>query len=126
MWPEETALILTLAQSPRDDLESLGYMMIYFLRGKLPWQGLKAYSTNEKERLVMEKKAALTVEELCAGLPSEFADYMRYAKTLSYGAMPDYAMLRRVFRELASKEEIEYDNVFDWTVRLYLQQSNGD
>ncbi|KAK3700535.1 hypothetical protein LTR37_015936 [Vermiconidia calcicola] len=56
-------------QSQRDDLESLGYMIIYFIQGRLPWQGLKAHSTSEKYRLVMEKKMTLDPDELCSELP---------------------------------------------------------
>lgn len=122
MSSETSSLTLGLEQSPRDDLESLGYMMIYFMQGKLLWQGLKAQSKQEKERMVMESKAALKIEELCTGLPSEFADYMKYVESLSHGEMPDYEMLKRIFRGLASKELIHYDNVFDWTVRLYLSR----
>lgn len=63
---------------------------------------------------------ALKVGELCTGPPSEFADYMRHVESLSRGEMPEYTMLRRIFRGLASTEVIEYNNVFHWTVRLYL------
>ncbi|KAM3414186.1 hypothetical protein BST61_g10845 [Cercospora zeina] len=100
-------------QSPRADLESLGYIIIYFMQGKLPWQGLKARGGQENKRLVIEKKAALKAKELCIGLPSEFVDYIKYAETLSHGVMPDYAVLRQIFRGLASKEEVEYNNVFN-------------
>ena len=96
--------------------------MIYFIQGCLPWQGLKAHGTSEKDRLVMEKKKALNVHELCSDLPPEFAEYMRYVKELAGGQKPDYPMLRKLFRRLAEREGIKYDNVFDWTVRIFLQQ----
>ncbi|KAK1045097.1 casein kinase I [Friedmanniomyces endolithicus] len=64
-------------QSRKDNLESLVYLLIYFLRGTLPWQGLKAGNVEDKDRLVMEKKTTTSVEKLCAGLPQEFAEYMR-------------------------------------------------
>lgn len=110
------------AQSQGDDLESLGYMIIHFIQGSLPWQGVKAHGTGEKDRLVMEKKKALTVEELCWGLPPEFAEYMRYVNEHALGRRPNYAKLRRLFRRVAHREGIKYDDVFDWTVRMYLQQ----
>ena len=109
-------------QSQKDDLESLGYVMVYFAKGKLPWQGLKAPNSTEKDRLVMERKMALSVEALCEGLPQEFAQYMRYVKSLKHGGRPDYAMLRNLFRRVAQGHGIEYDNVFDWTLRMYLQE----
>lgn len=69
----------------------------------------------------MEKKRALTIEELCEGLPREFAEYMRCIMSVPQGQQPQYAKLRALFRALAKKEGIEFDNVFDWTVRSYLQ-----
>jgi hypothetical protein len=78
----------TPVQSQKDDLESLGYMMVYFAQGKLPWQGLKASTSVEKDRLVMDKKMALSVEALCVGLPQEFTQYMWYVKSLKQGEKP--------------------------------------
>ena len=118
-------LITTLVQSQEDDLESLGYMMVYFAKGKLPWQGLKAPNSIERERLVMEKKMAMSVEALCLGLPQEFAQYMRYVKSLKQGGRPDYAMLRKLFRGVAQRHGMEYENVFDWTQRMYLQDEQN-
>lgn len=68
-------------QTRADDLEALGYMMVYFLRGKLPWQGLKARDAREKDRLVMEKKKALAPEQLCLGLPPEVSEYFTTVKS---------------------------------------------
>ena len=115
----------TPVQSQKDDLESLGYMMVYFARGKLPWQGLKAANSVEKDLLVMEKKMALSASALCAGLPQEFAEYTRYVKALMQGERPDYAMLRKLFRGVAQRHGMEYDNVFDWTLRMYLQEEQS-
>lgn len=115
-------LILLPVQSQKDDLESLGYMMVYFLRGRLPWQGLKVRSRSEKEQLVLDKKMALDAEELCSELPQEFVEYMRYVKSLKRGQKPDYQWLRKLFQGVAQREEIEYDDVFDWTILVYFQQ----
>ncbi|KAF2211406.1 hypothetical protein CERZMDRAFT_43817 [Cercospora zeae-maydis SCOH1-5] len=112
-------------QSPRDDLESLGYMLVYFMRGRLPWQGLNLPGV-EKEQSVMERKKCLKAEQLCKGLPKEFADYMRYVKCLSHGEMPDYSKLRDLFRNLAKKENLGYDAVFDWTILLFLERSRNE
>eukprot|EP01036_Dinobryon_divergens_P027346 gene27346-36110_t len=59
-------------QSRRDDLMSVGYVLMYFLRGQLPWQGLKAETNNEKYKLILEKKMTTTTEELCNGFPDLF------------------------------------------------------
>ena len=119
------SLITAPVQSPKDDLQSLGYMMVYFAQGKLPWQGLKAANSVEKGLLVMEKKMALSVSALCAALPHEFAEFMRYVNSLKQGERPDYAMLRKLFREVAQRDGMEYDNVFDWTIRIYLQEEQN-
>jgi serine/threonine protein kinase len=65
-------------QSRRDDLECLGYVLIYFLRGSLPWQGLKAKTKKEKYEQIKDKKLNTSLEELCVGFPEEFAQFMLY------------------------------------------------
>jgi serine/threonine protein kinase len=60
---------LGMEQSRRDDLESTGYVMVYFLRGELPWQGLKAKTMKEKYEKIMEKKLSTPVDSLCKGFP---------------------------------------------------------
>ncbi|KAK1051658.1 casein kinase I [Friedmanniomyces endolithicus] len=69
-------------QSPKDDLETLGYMMAFFARGRLPWQGLQAHGRGEKNRAVVEKKMATLMEQLCEELPEEFAQYMQEVKDI--------------------------------------------
>ncbi len=60
---------VNLEQSRRDDLESLGYILVYFLKGSLPWQGIKACDKKNKYKLIYEKKASVKKEDLCEGLP---------------------------------------------------------
>lgn len=66
-----TSALLSVEQSRRDDLESLGYVLMYFNRGALPWQGLKAATKRQKYEKISEKKMSTPVEELCRGFPSE-------------------------------------------------------
>lgn len=113
-----------LEQSWRDDLESFGYLLLYFLRGSLPWQGLKAASEDEKERLVREKKASLTAEALCAGLPGEFVTYMNYVWGLKFNERPNYRYLRVLFDGLFQRRGLKHDNVFDWTEKLFYEAKN--
>jgi len=73
---------LGVEQSRRDDLESIGYVLVYFLKGGLPWQGLKAKSATKKYKLIMEKKQSITIPALCQGCPSQFAEYLAYCRSL--------------------------------------------
>ncbi|KAJ1949569.1 serine/threonine protein kinase [Linderina macrospora] len=106
---------LGIEQSRRDDLESLGYVLMYFLRGSLPWQGLKAATKKQKYDRIMEKKMSTSTEELCRGFPPEFAVYLNYARSLRFDDKPDYTYLKRLFRDLFVRSDFKYDYLFDWT-----------
>ncbi|KAI3878492.1 hypothetical protein MKX03_007272, partial [Papaver bracteatum] len=108
-------------QSRRDDLESLGYVLMYFLRGSLPWQGLRAGTKKQKYEKISEKKVSTSIEALCRGYPSEFASYFHYCRSLRFDDKPDYAYLKRIFRELFIREGFQFDYVFDWTILKYQQ-----
>lgn len=84
-------------QSRRDDLESLGHVFLYFLRGNLPWQGLKAATNKQKYEKIGEKKQSTSVKELCDGYPDEFGQYLLYARNLRFDQAPDYDYLKRLF-----------------------------
>jgi len=101
-------------QSRRDDLESLGYVLMYFLRGSLPWQGLKATTKKQKYERIMERKVTTTTEMLCKGFPSEFRSYFEHVRSLRFDDRPDYDYLKRLFRELFFRKSFSYDNMFDW------------
>ena len=99
--------------SRRDDLESIGYILIYFLVGKLPWQGLRAGNTVQKHQLILDKKMSTSIEDLCVGCPRQFADYMRYCRALKFDAKPNIAYLRGLFRDLY-KDKYNSDYTFEW------------
>jgi hypothetical protein len=102
-----------LEQSRRDDLESLGYIMIYFARGSLPWQGLKAATEDEKNERIKEKQMDTPIEELCRDLPKEFVTYLEYVRDLGFDQRPNYSYLRKLLCDLFLREGFQYDNVFD-------------
>ncbi|KAJ7544312.1 hypothetical protein O6H91_09G073600 [Diphasiastrum complanatum] len=112
---------LGIEQSRRDDLESLGYVLMYFLRGSLPWQGLKAGTKKQKYEKISEKKLATPTEALCKGYPTEFASYFHYCRSLRFDDRPDYAYLKRIFRDLFIREGFQFDYVFDWTILKHQQ-----
>ncbi|KAH9761169.1 Casein kinase 1-like protein 3 [Citrus sinensis] len=112
---------LGIEQSRRDDLESLGYVLLYFLRGSLPWQGLKAATKKQKYDKICEKKVSTPIEVLCKSHPAEFASYFHYCQSLTFDQRPDYGFLKRLFRDLFSREGYDFDFVFDWTILKYQQ-----
>ncbi|GMI97746.1 casein kinase I-like 3 [Hibiscus trionum] len=112
---------LGIEQSRRDDLESLGYVLLYFLRGSLPWQGLKAATKKQKYDKICEKKVSTPIEVLCKSHPVEFASYFHYCHSLTFDQRPDYGFLKRLFRDLFAREGYEFDYIFDWTIIKYQQ-----
>jgi casein kinase 1 len=80
-------------QSRRDDLETIGHVLIYFLKGSLPWQGLPGRSKNEKYKNIMKKKKEITIDELCEGLPEAFPEFMKYCRSLGFTQAPDFGYI---------------------------------
>jgi len=105
---------LGIEQSRRDDMEALGYILIYFLSGTLPWQGLRAKTKAQKYEKISEKKLSTPVEELCKGTPAEFGTYHNYVRSLRFEEKPDYAYLRQLIRNLFYRQGFTYDYIFDW------------
>ncbi|KAJ7650725.1 kinase-like protein [Roridomyces roridus] len=101
-------------QSRRDDLESLGHVFMYFLRGGLPWQGLRAATNKQKYEKIGEKKQTTPIVELCEGFPEEFAIYMNYVRKLGFEETPDYDFLRELFTKVLKSAGEQEDLVFDW------------
>lgn len=102
-------------QSRRDDLEAIGHMLMYFLRGQLPWSGLEARSKQEKYRKIKEKKEETKLSDLCSGFPETFEAYLTYARNLGFKDRPDYSALRQMFRDLRAKiEKEEGKPIQDW------------
>jgi serine/threonine protein kinase len=102
-------------QSRRDDLESIGYVLAYLLRGNLPWQGIIVKTKEEKYAKILYKKQYITPEQLLNGFPSELVNYINYCKHLEYEQEPDYNYLAGLFINIIQnklKEEIDYK--YDW------------
>ena len=114
---------LGIEQSRRDDLESLGYMLLYFLRGSLPWQGMRAQGKKEKYNKICNKKMNTSAELLCKGFDQEFIDYLKYCRTLKFDQQPDYIYLKSLFRTVMNRYNYTYDWIFDWAI--IQQQTTG-
>lgn len=103
-----------IEQSRRDDLETLGYMLVYFLKGSLPWMNAPGKDTNERYQKIGEIKQATTVETLCYGLPDQFVEYMQYVRRIKFDEKPNYDFCRGLFKDIAKEQGISYDFEFDW------------
>ena len=116
---------LGVEQARRDDLESLAYVLMYFLRGALPWQGLKAATKKQKYDRIMEKKMTTPTDLLCRGFPNEFGIFLNCTRALRFDDKPDYSYLRKLFRDLFVREGYQYDYIFDWSVQRNTQEDAG-
>ena len=104
---------LGIEQSRRDDFECLAYSLVYMANGRLPWQGVRAYTNTEKFVRLTEKKLATISEVLCDGLPSEFRTCLEYARSLKFEERPQYDYLKGLFAELARKINAE-NQMYEW------------
>lgn len=116
---------LGIEQARRDDLESLGYVFLYFLRGSLPWQGLKARNIKDKYEKIKEKKILTKVDDLCTGFPEEFNKYLSFCRKLKFTEKPDYSYLRGLFKNLFKSLGYEYDYQYDW-VNIMKEKNKED
>eukprot|EP01022_Parablepharisma_sp_SALTPOND_P013874 TRINITY_DN1862_c0_g1_i1.p7 TRINITY_DN1862_c0_g1~~TRINITY_DN1862_c0_g1_i1.p7 ORF type:complete len:148 (+),score=19.62 TRINITY_DN1862_c0_g1_i1:718-1161(+) len=106
---------LGIEQSRRDDMESIGNMLLYFLRGCLPWQGIEAKDKFEKYRLIKKKKLETSIESLCKDYPKELTDYFNYCRNLEFEETPNYNYLRKLFKDLYIAKEFKEDMMFEWS-----------
>lgn len=105
---------LGIEQSRRDDLESLGYVLVYLYKGSLPWQGIRVANKKQKYTKIREKKQNIHPRELCRDMPSQLVEYFRYVRRLDFEDRPDYSYLRSLFRKALERNNYVDDGVFDW------------
>lgn len=105
-----------IEQSRRDDLESIGYMLIFFAKGCLPWQGLKGSTKSKRSNNILNVKNCTTLEKLCDDLPREFLLYMKYCRLLRFPQQPDYNLLRDLFINLFKNKKYKLDFIYDWNI----------
>ena len=109
---------LGIEQARRDDIEALGYILVYFMKGNLPWQGLKARNVKEKYEKIKEKKISIGLEILCQGLPDDFKTFIQYARELKFEDRPDYNYLKNIIRKMCENNQLVFNyNKFDWFIR---------
>jgi len=104
-------------QGRRDDLEALGYVFVYFIRGgKLPWSGVRVPTFKEHNKVVLTMKKTIPEEDLCAGAPEEFLFYMKYVRFLEFDAAPCYMRLRNTFKRLFQRHNFADNGTYDWNM----------
>lgn len=101
-------------QSRRDDLEGLGYTFVYLAKGKLPWQGIKADTKQERYELIMNAKKSVPIETLCKGMPAEFVRYLYYCRDLGFEDEPNYQQLKGLFKNCFYKCKFNKGFAFTW------------
>ena len=104
--------------SRRDDLESLGYMLIDLGTNYLPWGSTVKLTNNIniKMEAVFKLKYSSKPEQLCKGLPEEFAEYIKYVRKLEFEEEPDYRYLKGLFISVLSRNQLKNDLLFSWTM----------
>ena len=118
---------LGIEQSRRDDIEALGYILVYFMKGNLPWQGLKARNDKEKYEKIKEKKLNISLDTLCQGLPDEFKTFIQYARNLKFEDSPDYSYLKRLINQICEKNKLSFDyNKLDWILKRNEESSSNE
>lgn len=103
-----------IQQSRKDDLESIGYLLVYFFKGKLPWQGIKHKDKTKRYKLIGEEKENTSTEKLCKGMPKEFKIYMDYCKKLKFQERPNYIGLIKMFIKLYNDLGFKAGDLLEW------------
>ena len=103
-----------IEQARRDDIESIAFNLIYFAKGKLPWQGVKTKNKKEKHKKIMESKLAYSPDILCSNLPEEFVKLLKYSRKLEFEQEPDYQSIKLMFKNYIVKNGGVMDMEFDW------------
>ena len=120
-------------QSRRDDLEAVGYVLMYFLRGSLPWQGLPGKNKEDRYKKILQKKIYTSAYDLCLGFPEEFEQYIEYTRKMEYCEQPLYDKLKENFTKIIEKENEDFDYIYDWSTneekhlrrKEYLEELNA-
>lgn len=101
-------------QGPKDDLESLAYMLVYLLTGALPWSNIQTTDPNKRANILTNTKMTSSVTEICKDCPDMFGDFLRTIKSLKSDDTPDYNALKQMFIDFMEENEIQNDLMFDW------------
>lgn len=110
--------------SRRDDLEALGYILVYFLKGKLPWQSMVANNKEEKYAMIKKCKETVSIHELCEDIPEAIRHFILYVKHLEFTETPNYPYLRTLIHDEIKVNNYNFDYDFDWLVNRRKKLNN--
>lgn len=106
---------MSIEQSRRDDLESLLYIIVYMIKGKLPWQGLVLYDDETRMRKIAEMKASISPDKISEDLSSNFAAFFKYSRSLKFQETPSYTYLTKLLNDAANEKGIDLEeHIFEW------------
>ena len=117
---------LGIEQSRRDDLESVGYIMVYFLKGSLPWQGLKTKTISEKYEMIKNLKVNTSLNTLCKDLPREIGEIINYTRGLAFDEEPNYNKLKMTIKGLIEANKYKIDFLYDWVLKTNEKQKEKE
>ena len=106
----------SLEQSRKDDLEAIGYILVYLYKGKLPWQGIRYKDKKKRYQAIGEIKKNTEIEELCQGMPKEFTIFLKYIRNLDFSERPHYTALIKMFKGLYDSRNYP-DDKLEWELR---------
>ncbi len=107
-------------------MESIAYVLLYFLKGKLPWMGIQTKNKKEKYEKIKQTKASTAIEDLCRGQPKAFVEYLTYVRNLKFEDLPNYKYLRGLFKKVMQEHNFEYDYEFDWVIKKNLKRKAAE
>ena len=106
-----------VVQSRRDDLESLCYILLFLMKGNLPWDNVFGYNENEDILLIYKIKKYMKPELLFLNLPKEIIEFFKYCKNLDFEQKPNYAYLRSLLLDILKSKNEKNDLLFSWKIR---------
>ena len=93
------------------------YMMVYFMRGQLPWSGMEGRTKFEKMENIKRKKMETGMEELCKDCPNEFRELIETTRWLKFDQEPEYDYYYKRFNQLAERSKFKLDDVkYSWKI----------
>jgi casein kinase 1/casein kinase 1 epsilon len=105
---------LGIEQSRRDDIESIGYVLLYFFKKNLPWMNVKGKNEKEKLKKILDIKINSKLSDICQGIPKEIELIIQYSRDLKFDEKPNYDLIQRLIKGIGEKNGFTFDYMFDW------------